>query len=104
MMKNKIKQLDKLYNEIAQAFCNKHKYDFEGWTGRPGSIFSAGDYFVDFHVALHDLETEQPEDMFIKWYDLSLYANSVNGNMINYAISPVQKPIDPKFLFAPSQF
>ena len=71
-IKENLPTLNDKINELAKKFCAKHDYYFDGWVGEEiGGIFSASDYFTNFLDAKFDIETNQPNDMFLKWYDYS---------------------------------
>ena len=89
ILRNEIKEtlptLDDKINELAEKFCEKHDYYFEGWVGEEiGGIFSASDYFVNFLDAKFDVESNQSEDMFVKWYDYSYDQMVLKQKIINY--------------------
>ena len=76
-------------NNILQAFCEKHDFDFEdareSWTiGRIGEVVFIADYYFDLSTLIDDLRMDAPEDKLLKWYDYSLECGHLGLTSPNY--------------------
>jgi len=86
------KRIERLKQDLEDAisvyvaiFCKKHDLSFEGWAGdKSGEIGQFGDYYFDFSQIRYDLETDQPKDNLIKWYDYSLELAMQQKTFMNY--------------------
>jgi len=79
---NKLKdQLENIIDKYIDLFYQKHDLVLDFWVAdNVGTIAQFGDYYFDFNVIRYDLETDQPKDNLIKWYDEMLE----NEKYINY--------------------
>lgn len=79
------KKLEKAVNNYIKAFCEKHDLQFEGWVA--DEICSIGlfnDYYINFTDIIHDIDTNQPENKVIEWYDYTLEQSYKKETIINY--------------------
>lgn len=82
--------LEKGCNEYLRLFCEKHEFDYEdakdGWVvGVVGSIVCCGDYFVDMHDIVTDIEQDAPNGEFENWYDYCFDAHNLGLTAPNYS-------------------
>ena len=62
-------------NNYLEAFAKKHDFDVRDcdWVGNePGGIATVGDYYVDMQTIIHDIDSDAPEEEFVKWYDYQM--------------------------------
>ena len=73
--KEQLKQnYEKAVNGYLYLFCKKHEFDYEdakdSWVANDvGGIVFCADYFVDMETIRADIDTDAPEEEFLKWYD-----------------------------------
>jgi hypothetical protein len=63
---------DKACNEYLKSFCKKHGYDYDPycWAGNDvGGVAEVADCYVGMDDIRADMDTDAPEDEFLKWYD-----------------------------------
>ena len=79
MEEKKRKTLQTMYrnacNNYLEAFAEKHDFDVRDcdWVGNePGGIATVGDYYVDMQTIIHDIDSDAPEEEFVKWYDYQM--------------------------------
>ena len=82
MNKKKLKQnYETTCNAYLKEFCLKHDYYYDpmSWIGRGvGTIIEVSDLlFIGMEDIRTDIDTDAPEDEFVKWYDYSLRLNSL---------------------------
>lgn len=64
-----IKQYENYCNEIVLFFCKKHDLTDGYWIGgQIGGIYDVADMSINFRDIVYDLKSEQPKEMFTKWY------------------------------------
>lgn len=76
-------------NNYLRLFCDKHEFDFEdarnSWVGGCfGEVVQCGDYFIDFHTIMVDIDNDVPKDVFLQYYDYCLSAGEFDLEMPNY--------------------
>lgn len=76
-------------NEYLRLFCEKHDYDYEeakeSWVANcVGDVTCVGDIFVGMQTIITDIETDAPEEEFIKWYDYNLVAHEFGFTTPNF--------------------
>ena len=67
-------------NAYLKAFCDKHGFDYEPdcWVANDtGTIACIADYFVSMETIITDINTDAPEEEFLKWYDYCLELSSL---------------------------
>lgn len=91
----KKENLKKVWKDVCEsyvmAFCKRHHFTYEPnmWVGidenNIGTVTEVNDMFVSLDVIRYDVDTNQPEGNFMKWYykDLELYELGVDKYM-NY--------------------
>ena len=78
---------EKVINEYLQLFCKKHELDFNDidWIrNEVGSIFSTGDYYLDFLDIKFDIDNDIDSSKFFAWYDIALDLGMKDKPIINY--------------------
>jgi hypothetical protein len=68
-------QYIKVVDKYLKYFCEKHQLKFQGWVGdRFGEIAYFGDnYYINFNDIRIDIDTCQPKDQILNWYDSVVY-------------------------------
>lgn len=70
------------------AFCTKHDYHYDpsDWVGGEkgiGTIVLVGDMYFNFDDIRYDIDTDQPKDQIVKWYDYSYELSLLGENTHN---------------------
>ena len=81
-------------NEYLIEFCKRHEYEYNpqydiingyAWVGGdPGTIANVCDMFISMEDIRYDVDTEQPEERFEKWYWKALELHELGLPYMNY--------------------
>ena len=70
LIQDKIDKYEAAVTALTEYFCIKHGLDFEFWVAdKIGEVVSCSDYMFSFSDIKHDMETAQPVDQIIDWYN-----------------------------------
>lgn len=79
-------KLEEAIQEYVDAFCEKHEIELDFWiSDQPGTIAQFGDYYFDFETIRFDLETFQPAEVLMEWYDATMELGVKQEPIINYS-------------------
>lgn len=69
-LQKKIKDYEAICEEIAEIFCEKQEFQFDGWIGdRPGEIACCSDLYFAMSDIIFDLQNNVKKGKIIKWLD-----------------------------------
>jgi hypothetical protein len=68
-MKTLKEKYEDVCNEYVKKFCKKQGMSFEFWVDSVGGIVLCSDFYLNFLDIVWDINSNQPEDRIIDWYD-----------------------------------
>ena len=94
-MKNKIKEWEKLTNEITRKFLYDYFDDVDPEyyyvADEIGGVFFYADYFLNFSDVITCYKLDISEEQFFNWYDWCMSNHSVNISLAKYILSPQER-------------
>jgi len=72
-MKTLAEKYEKIVKKYEKKFCRKHGFELGYWIGGDvGEMYETADMYFKFHEMKYDIDTEQPENYLLEWYENDL--------------------------------